>query len=155
MGRQHKRRDKMSQEEDPGRRNSQSRAQPQTEVNESDSHSSSTDSHPTSVYKRSGSVQRRHGGRCHVHIGDLRDHLNKIFWAQSQTPRNYEDNEEPRSDQGIQNTNNVTNPANPPIAPTRTGEVVILTNIAAVVAIPTVNHTNPILPGGIDQESLL
>uniref|UniRef100_A0A803Q8P6 Uncharacterized protein n=1 Tax=Cannabis sativa TaxID=3483 RepID=A0A803Q8P6_CANSA len=105
-----------------------------------------------------GSVETQHGGRNHVHRGDLYDHLNEIFKEQSQTLRNRDD-DEPRDphvgDQGTHNMNNWTNLVNPSIAPAVTIEVPIPANIAVISTIPVVTQTNPVLPEGIDQESLL
>uniref|UniRef100_A0A803QQL4 Strictosidine synthase conserved region domain-containing protein n=1 Tax=Cannabis sativa TaxID=3483 RepID=A0A803QQL4_CANSA len=72
-------RDEIPQEEDTERRNPRSQAQPRVEVNDVESHSSSTNSRSPSAYTWSRFVETRRGGRYHVHRGDLCDHLNKNF----------------------------------------------------------------------------
>uniref|UniRef100_A0A803NUC6 Uncharacterized protein n=1 Tax=Cannabis sativa TaxID=3483 RepID=A0A803NUC6_CANSA len=143
-------------EEDTERRNPRRKAQPQNEVNDVESHSSSSYSRTPSVYTKSGFMETPRGKRYHVHRGDLRDRLNETFRARSQTPQNQvEPWDTPVGDQGLKNGNNPTNVVNSPNAPIATTEVVIPTNIAVVVALPETTQNNTVMPGGVDQSILL
>ncbi|XP_060969647.1 uncharacterized protein LOC115717912 [Cannabis sativa] len=132
-------------EEDAERHNT--RSTPQSRDNDVESASSSSHGRTSSRYTRSSMVETPEGGQYQVHRGDLHDHLNAIFRARSQTPRDVEKPHDPRAGDQV-----INNHINLPTAPAATTGVNIRENIAAVVTTPAATQANTPLTGNIDQE---